>query len=166
MSPNTRKQKSRVVQQIMDSVNETAVPEISVNDRVSIMTTILNKLGLRNEFTKPTQPTKAGRKLMPIETRMKGWEFWHDNLTQSTLSFRPAKLLLKNKPKIQTSLDFKESLIQKTKRGNSFYVSKWQTAEQSYVELHVSYNLVNPKRTELWYILCSQAILHQRRDNI
>ena len=147
MSPNTRQRKCRIVQSIMKAVHDSTVDSMSVDDRVEIMTSVLHKLGLKDEFKKPTRSTKAGRKLTDLETRQKVLHFWHANSTQSTLSSTPAKLQLNSKPKIQTGLNFKESLIQNNKRGTPFYISTWQTTEKTYVELHVLYNLTQPNHT-------------------
>ena len=83
--------------------------------------------------------------MKPLETCQKARKFWHDNLTQSTLTSKPARLPVRDKPKIQTSLDFKESMIQPSKCGISSLVTTWQTTEQSYVELLTLYNVTQPE---------------------
>ena len=84
MSPNSRQRKCRFVQSIMKAVYDSTVDSMSVDYRVEIMTSVLHKLGLKDEFKKSTKSTKTGRKLTDLETRQKVWHFWHGNATQST----------------------------------------------------------------------------------
>ena len=60
MSPNTWQQKCRIAQSIMKAVHESTVDSMSVDDRVEIMTSVLHKLELKDEFKKPSKSTKAG----------------------------------------------------------------------------------------------------------
>ena len=52
---------------------------------------------------------------------------------------------MRDKPKIQTLLDFKDCMIQPSKRGISSLVTTWQTIEQSFVELFTLYNVTHPE---------------------
>ena len=147
MTPNTRQRKCRIVKNIMNTVHAEGVDSMSIDDRVEVVSSVLDKLGLHRNFQIPRKPTKAGRKLTSLETRQKVWQFWHDNSTQSTLSSKPARLPVQDKPKIQTSLQFKDCVLQKSKRGISSLVTTWQTTERSYNELLTIYNLANPTNT-------------------
>ena len=147
MSPNTRQRKCRIVKKLMETVHSEGIDSMVVDDRVDILSCVLNKLGLNEKFLISQKPTKAGRKMTSMETRQRVWEFWHNNSTQSTLTSRPAKLPVRDKPKIQTSLTFKDCTVEKSKRGISSLVTTWQTTEKPYRELLTLYNLANPLNT-------------------
>ena len=137
MMPNTQQQKCKIIQNIKAKVKAEGVNVICIDNHVAVMSGVLGKLGLHQSFQKPKKPSKAGWKLTPLETSQKVWKFWHDNLTQSTFTSKPARLPLKGRPNIQTSLDFKDCMIQPSKYGISSLVTTWQTTEQSCGTIHV-----------------------------
>ena len=73
-------------------------------------------------------------------TRKNVWDFWHKTSTQSTLTSRPAKLKLSDKPKIQTHLQFCDAaIITNNRRGTKFYESPWMILEKPIREIYCQY---------------------------
>ena len=67
-------------------------------------------------------------------------EFWDNNSSQSTLTFRPAKLKVSDKNKIQIHLDFVDSVkIVQNKRKFNFYESQWVILNCNYHALFMKY---------------------------
>ena len=114
-------------------------------DQVDILELLMRNLGLQNEFSRPTKPTKAGRKLTPMNVRIKVWEFWHVMSDVSTNTSRPAKLKVGDKPKIQEGLEFISSVsVMENKRHKQFYQSTWQILNKTYKQLYVDFICENP----------------------
>ena len=87
----------------------------------------MKKLDLKDSIFKVRKPTKAGRKLTSFETRSLVWEYWHKESTPSTITSRPAKLKVSDKCKIQTNLEFVDTVtFVKNKRGILFYLNPWR----------------------------------------
>ena len=90
-------------------------------DQEDVIELLVQSLELTNVFDKK-KPTKSGRKMTSLETRLVVLKFCHDKSTHSTLMSRPARLKVSDKGKIQTSLDFVSTVnIVWNKRGISFY---------------------------------------------
>ena len=145
MTPNTRQRKTRLSLAIFDTMEEKGITAMSTQDQVEILELLMKKMGPQNEFLRPTQPTKAGRKLTGFETRLKVWEYWHAMSDISTNTSRPAKLKVSEKPKIQADLSFISTVTQMENRcGINFFQSTWQTLSKTYKELYVDYVQSNP----------------------
>ena len=106
MSSNTRKRKSRLAKEVFQAFTRKGFTKMAKEDQVDILELLMRNLGLQNEFSRPTKPTKAGRKLTPMNVRIKVWEFWHVMSDASTNTSWPAKLKVGDKPKIQQGLEF------------------------------------------------------------
>ena len=56
-------------------------------DIIGLLTLSMKQLGVLDDFHNNTRkPTKAGRKLTPMETRKSVWKFWHDESSYITAS--------------------------------------------------------------------------------
>ena len=88
MSPNSRKCKSRIANEICDFIN---LFQLIDDDNAEVLSLALKLLD-RLTFIK--KPTEAGRKMIPHEIRRKIQHFWHTNSMASTLTSKPAKLRL------------------------------------------------------------------------
>ena len=140
LSSNARKRKSRLANQLVRSIEDLGIE--NEQDTVKIVTLALKKLGILDTFNAPKKPSKAGRRMISLETRHKVWDFWHSKSIQSTLTSRPAKLKVSDKPKIQLQLEFVDTMtILKNKRGVTFYQNTWMILEQTIKELFINYQL-------------------------
>ena len=99
----------------------------------------MKNLGIYESFMFQRKPTKSGRKLTPIETRRAVWDFWHNNSTTSTITSRPAKLKLSDKPKIQNGLSFMDSVTLIEQRHRTFCQSIWMITTLTLKELYQKY---------------------------
>ena len=90
MTPNTRKRKSRMANDLAEYIQEL---NLSTEDSVDVISLALRKLSLADKIAFNRKPTKSGRKLTSLETREAIWEFWHTNSVQSTITSRPATLI-------------------------------------------------------------------------
>ena len=95
MTPNTRKWKSRLAEDLTDFISCIG----SEADQVKVLFLSLWQLDLLGAFQTDRKPTKAGRWITPTETSKAVWHFWHDKSTVSTLTSCPVKLKLSHKPK-------------------------------------------------------------------
>ena len=90
------------------------------------------------------KPTKSGRKLTPLVTRQAIWDYWHKKSTPSTITSRPAKLKLTDKPCIQTSLDFVDTVRIIQQRNVSFYENIWSITNETVKVLYHKFLNENP----------------------
>ena len=144
MSPNTRKRKSRLANDLHEIIEDW---DISSSDQVDVITLLIKKLGLSKTFLEETRkPTRAGRRMIHFEDREKVWRFWHENSIQSTLTSRPATLRVSDKRKIQSQLDFVETTtIIVNKRKQKFYQSHWHIANLTIKQLYHKYLITYPQ---------------------
>lgn len=107
--------------------------DISDDEKISVLTLSIKQLDLRDKIKSMfTKPSKAGRKMIDFDVRNSVWLFYHNHSTPSTITSRPAKLKLNDKPKIQTGLSFTDSTnIATNKRGNKFYESLWMIQDDT-----------------------------------
>jgi hypothetical protein len=136
MTPGTRKRKSRISKDLSSFIEEMG---LSQEDSVDAITLALKNLGLLEAFKYMRKPSKAGRKLTPIETRKAVWNFWHSKAICSTLTSRPAKLKVDQKTHIQSGLDFVDSVNIITQRGRKFYESNWMITIKTLKQLFCEY---------------------------
>ena len=97
---------------------------------------IKRKLGVRS--TKVKKNT-GGRKMTPLKQREEVWSFWHSNCTASTLTSRPAKIKVSNKPKLQADLPYHDSVTNIKQRNRDFYQSQWLVHCLTILEMYVRY---------------------------
>ncbi|XP_066932940.1 uncharacterized protein [Clytia hemisphaerica] len=133
MTPNTRKRKSRLSEDLTTFISEL---ELDTDDQVDVITLSLKKLGILDQFNFTRKPTKSGRKLLPFEVRKAVWDFWHEKGTASTLTSRPAKLRAKDKPKVQANLEFIPTTTMIVQRKVDFYQSNWSILNETYKVLY------------------------------
>ena len=95
---------------------------------------IKRKLGVRS--TKVKKNT-GGRKMTPLKQREEVWSFWHSNCTASTLTSRPAKIKVSNKPKLQADLPYHDSVTNIKQRNRDFYQSQWLVHCLAILEMYV-----------------------------
>ena len=66
MTPNTRKRKSRISEDLACYISEL---DLSKEDQVDVISLLMDKIN----FTR--KPTKSGRKLTPLHFRKAAWDF-------------------------------------------------------------------------------------------
>jgi len=140
MTPNTRKRKSRLAEELTDFVEEW-----NLGDKENILDVVLlslKQLGLSEELegklNTKTMETR-GRKMTPFATRKVMWNFFHEEATPSTITSRPAKLKVSERSKIQTGLDFAGTTTIINQRGKQFYENNWMMLHTTYHELYVKF---------------------------
>lgn len=133
-----RKQRSRLATNITNILQEA---DISDDEKISVLTLSIKQLDLRDKIKSMfTKPSKAGRKMIDFDVRNSVWLFYHNHSTPSTITSRPAKLKLNDKPKIQTGLSFTDSTnIATNKRGNKFYESLWMIQDDTIKNLYTKF---------------------------
>ena len=108
MTPNTRKRKSRISEDLACYISEL---DLSKEDQVDVISLSLKKLGLMDKINFTRKPTKSGQKLTPLHFRKAAWDFWHAKSTASTLTSRPAKLKQQTNPEYKLALTLSLLLI-------------------------------------------------------
>ena len=74
------------------------------------------------------------------ETLTKNWDFWHKHRTISTLTTRPAKLRISDRPKIQENFSFIDTVkVVTNERNIKLYESLWMLLEKTIRELYSIY---------------------------
>ena len=137
MTPNTRKRKSRLADEFARFVNNQCATK---DDQVEIITLGLKKLGILSSVQKRSQHVlSSGRKLTPLTFRKEVWDFWHKNSTPSTITSRPAKLRSTDIPRVQTGLDFVDTVVLIQQRNRTFYESNWHVVDVTFKELYHQY---------------------------
>jgi len=121
MTPNTRKRKSRLAEDIVEFIESL---DLNSEDQLDVLTLSLQKLNILDVIKFTQKPSRKGRKLTTSETRKTVWDFWHSNSTQSTNLSRPAKLKVTDKPKIQFELDFVGTVTIIKQRQREFYQNR------------------------------------------
>ena len=129
MTPNTRKRKSRIANDLAEFIEQL---NLSDEDQVDVITLSLKKLNLLDVLQFQRKPTKAGRKVTPMTVRKSVWEFWHGNSTASTITSRPAKIRVTDKRKIQAGLNFVDTATIIQQRNINFYESHWYIVNVTY----------------------------------
>ena len=122
LSPNTGKRKSWMADEIVAMIKDF---EISKNDEVDVVTLAIKKLVLYDQIKFTSKPIRAGRKLTSLFTRQAAWKFWHEVSMASTITSRPAKMYVKNAPKIQSELDYVDTVRIIQQRNRNLYESQW-----------------------------------------
>lgn len=130
--PDTQQRKSRLAKEVFQAFTCKGITKMAKENQVDILQILMRNFGLQNEFSRPTKPTKAGRKFTPMNVRIKLWEFWHVMSDVLTNTSQPAKLKVGDKPKIQESLEFISSVsVMENKRHIQFFQSTWQTLNKT-----------------------------------
>ena len=141
MSPNTRKRNSRLAEDVINFIKDSL---ISKNDELDVVTLAMKRLGLFYQICLVSKPSKSGRKLTPLATRQLVWTFWNKNRIPSTISSRPAKMYTNKSPKIQTGLDFVDT-IRIIKQRNRTYESQCFVINETLKVLHHKFVQLNPE---------------------
>lgn len=125
LSPNTKKRKSRAVNKICSTIIELGIQDKP--DQIEGLQAIMKQPDLADSFSNTKKLTKAGRKLKSFETRNLVWKYWHNESTPSTLMSRAAKMKISDKSKIQSNLEFVDTVnIVTNKRGIFLYENPWR----------------------------------------
>lgn len=136
LTPKTRKRKSRLADDLAAFIEGL---DLSEDDTVDVVALSLKKLSLLDQFSFSRKPTRAGRRSTSIEERRNVWEFWHKNSVQSTITSRPAKLKVCDKSKIQTDLEFVDTVTVIQQRNRPFYLNHWYITTLTFKELYQRY---------------------------
>ena len=139
LTPNTRQRKNRVSINVFKTIKNEGIINMSKQDQVEILESVMRKMGIQDEFCKPAKPSKAGRKLTQHSTCVKVWEFWHSVSEVSTNTSRPAKLKQADKPKIQENLEFIHTVTLLENKRHMFYQSTWLTLSKTYKVLYLDF---------------------------
>ena len=107
LSPNTRRRKSWMADEIVAMIKDF---EISKNDEMDVVILAVKKLGLYDQIKFASKPSTAGRKLTSFFIRQAVWKFLHEVNMASTIISRPAEMYVKNAPKIQSGLDYVDTV--------------------------------------------------------
>ena len=147
MTPNTRKRKSRLAEDISD-----LICDLTTEEQMDVLTLATKQLGIYESYKFQRKPTKAGRKQLPIETRKTVWDFWHCNefIIESTLTSRQAKLRVSNRSKIQDGLNFYSPASTIIQQSREFYEAPWSIFQNTLKELYCIYVTRNPDQHVSW----------------
>ena len=106
MTPNTRKRKSRLAEELMNLIADWELGDQS--DTAEVMLLSMKNPDIVDKLQKVINKKKTvfGRKITSFETCKLIWDFYHDHATPSTSTSRPAKLKASERNNIQTALDF------------------------------------------------------------
>ena len=96
-----------------------------------MITSSLENIGLLDKLRFLKKPTKSSRKLTPLVTSQTIRDYWHKKSAPSTITLRPEKLKLTDKPRIQTSLDFVDTVRIIEQRNVSFYENIWSVTNET-----------------------------------
>ena len=134
-----------LAKEVFQAFNRKGITKMVKEDQVDILELLMRNSGLQNELSRPTKPTKTGRKLTPVNVRIKVWEFWHVMSDVSTSTSQPAKLKVGDKPKIQEGLEFISSVsVMENKHHIQLHQNTWQTSNKTYKQLYVDFICENP----------------------
>ena len=159
MSPNTRQRKSRLAAQVSSLVRDW---NIAKEDQVDVLSLSLSHLGILERVRFQRKPSNAGRKLTPYSTRLAVWKFWHENSFPSTLTSRPAKLKVDHKRKIQSGLDFVDTVQITTQRKKAFYQSNWYILKDTVKSLYIKFLQAHPEHPILYGTFLSLKAFYVR----
>ena len=140
LSPNTRKRKSRMADEIVAMIKDF---EISKNDEMDVVTLAIKKLRLYDQIKFTSKPSVAGRKLTSLFTRQAVWKFWHEVSKASTITSRAAKIYVKNTPKIQSGLDYVDTVRIIQQRNRNLYESQWFVTKETLKVLYHKFLKIN-----------------------
>jgi len=145
MTPNTRKRKSRLAEELSEYVESWELGENK--DILNVMLLSLKKLGLsdilKDNFANNTSAESRGRKLTPFAIRKVIWDFYHQHTTQSTNTSRPAKLKCSERNNLQVGLDFFDTTVIISQRGKQFYENNWMMLHSTILNLITRFRLVH-----------------------
>ena len=71
ITPNAQQKKSRLPNEVFQTFTHEGMTKMGKEDRADIIELLMKNLGLQNEFSQPTKPSKSGRKLTPLNVRQK-----------------------------------------------------------------------------------------------
>lgn len=153
MTPKTRYRKWYIASKIAKTIKENTA-HLSLPNTVETIKHSLQQLGLLNHIAMPSM--KNSSKKTSHDTKLAVWNFWHSAncSTESTLTSRPAKLRFENRPAIQSSLLFVDTVKIERQRGVQFFVNPWKIINKTIRELLNEYNKANPMR------IVSQGVFH------
>ena len=82
-------------------------------------------------------------------------KFWQsaENTSESTITARPAKMRVKNKPQTQVGLGFSDVVNINIQRNREFYQDQWKIMSLTAKELYVKYLKANPGKYVSWAAL-------------
>lgn len=141
MTPNTRKRKSRLAEELTEFLQEWNLD--GKEDTLDVVLLTLKQLGLSEKLDAKINDTATtetrGRKMTPFSTRKVIWNFFHEEATPSTITSRPAKLRVSERGNIQTGLDFAGTTTIVNQRGKQFYENNWMMLHTTYHELYLKF---------------------------
>ena len=140
MTSSTCKRKSQLADGLATYIKDLNLNE---NDEIEVIILSLKNIGLLDKLRFLKKPTKSGRKLTPLVTRQAILDYWHTESTP-TITSRPANLKLTDKPHIQTSLDFVDTVRITQPRNVSFYENIWSITNETVKVLYCKFLNENP----------------------
>ena len=136
-------EKHRLAKSLSEMVKEWS---ISTNDQMDVIDLALKQLNLRDHFELIRKPTKSGRKLTSLDVRKTVWDFWHNESSASTITSKPAKLKVNDKPKILSSLQFVDTVNIIKQRNVNYYENIWFITTLTFREFYSKYIKGNPEK--------------------
>ena len=139
MTPNTRKRKSRLAEDLTHFIESWQVRK--KRDILDVVLLSLKKLELSEKLEKKFQKNEyvTGRKMASFETRKIIWDFCHDQAALSTNTYCPAKQKVSERNNIQTGLDYVGTITVTLQKGKQFYENYWMMLHEAYQELYKKY---------------------------
>ena len=142
LTPKTRQRKRYMASKITKSIR-TLTKGLPKEDVVELVQLSLKQQELE---LKDMPKRKNDQKRLAFTKKEAIWNFWHSVqcTSDSSLTFRPAKLRISHRPAIQGSLPFHHAHKVIKQRGKSFFESQWKVTTETYVKLHRKYNAEHP----------------------
>ena len=134
MTPNTCKHNSQLADGLATYMKYLNLNE---NNEIEVIILFLKNIGLPDKVRfLQKNPTKIG--LLAI------WDYWYKKSTPSTITLPPAKLKLTDKPCIQTSPHFVDTVKIIQQRHVSFSENIWSITNETVKVLHHKFLNENP----------------------
>jgi hypothetical protein len=137
---------SRLAKEVCALFENKDIPPGST-DTLRVMNLVMKKLNIEEQYKKSIIIPIARRRSIQTsqETIGKVWQHWHKYSTPSTDTSRPAKLKVQDKPRIQSEVNFTDTVTMETTRNKktAFYQSCWHIYKKTVRELYALYTYEN-----------------------
>ena len=141
--PNSPKSRMKKRYYIEKSYNVIKSYDLNTEEEIAVSEGVTQRLKRKythdGEAPPPRKVICRGRKAVPLLTKKLVWDFWHEMSTETSDTFRPAKLRCTLKPKIQTDLDYHSAITIISQRNKSFFQSMWRINQETIAKLHQNF---------------------------
>ena len=135
--------KNYYVNKTVNAIEQT-IGFLPTPEQVDILTQCLKRKGMLDAVKDQQKTKKVLRKQTSFEKHKAAFDFYTKMSTPSTLTSRPPKLKMSEKPRIQENLQFVEPIDITRVRGKLFYVGQWRIIHKTIRVLHREYNEQHP----------------------